>query len=185
MSIYKCYRCSVLKVVVSVLLMTDCIVNCIECFFPTVCKLKLAEVRFISILILNISNLFQFLPELITFTMMSNMINNSTLQGDENFDFLFKVVLIGDCGTGKTCVVQRFRSGTYVERQGSTIGVDFSMKTIFVEGKKIKVRSIFNGSVKYYYINSNFTPKFRQDFHFTRVIFTFKNEVPVLASAIT
>lgn len=74
--------------------------------------------------------------------MMSNMINNATLQGDENFDFLFKVVLIGDCGTGKTCVVQRFRSGTYVERQGSTIGVDFSMKTIFMDGKKIKVRSI-------------------------------------------
>lgn len=70
------------------------------------------------------------------------MINNSSLQGDENFDFLFKVVLIGDCGTGKTCVVQRFRSGTYVESQGNTIGVDFSMKTIFMDGKKVKVRSI-------------------------------------------
>lgn len=76
--------------------------------------------------------------------MMSNIINNSSLQSDENFDFLFKVVLIGDCGTGKTCVVQRFRSGTYMERQGSTIGVDFSMKTIFLDGKKIKVSSSFD-----------------------------------------
>lgn len=73
--------------------------------------------------------------------MMSNMINSGTLQSDESFDFLFKIVLIGDCGTGKTCVVQRFRSGTYVERQGNTIGVDFSMKTIFVDGKKIKVKT--------------------------------------------
>lgn len=71
---------------------------------------------------------------------MSNMINSGTLQSDESFDFLFKIVLIGDCGTGKTCVVQRFRSGTYVERQGNTIGVDFSMKTIFVDGKKIKLQ---------------------------------------------
>lgn len=58
---------------------------------------------------------------------------------DENFDYLFKIVLIGDCGTGKTCVVQRFRSGTFVERHGNTIGVDFSMKTVLIDGKRIKV----------------------------------------------
>lgn len=75
--------------------------------------------------------------------MMTNIINNSSLQSEEAFDFLFKIVLIGDCGTGKTCVVQRFRSGTYIERQGSTIGVDFSMKTIFLDGKKIKVITPF------------------------------------------
>lgn len=60
---------------------------------------------------------------------------------DDTFDFLFKVVLIGDCGAGKTCVVQRFKSGTFVERHGNTIGVDFSMKTVTVDGKKVKVGS--------------------------------------------
>lgn len=60
------------------------------------------------------------------------------LDGD-TFDMLFKVVVIGDCSVGKTCVVQRFKAGTYVERHGNTIGVDFSMKTVVVEGKKIKV----------------------------------------------
>lgn len=59
--------------------------------------------------------------------------------GDDSFDFLFKIVLIGDCGAGKTCVVQRFKSGTFVERQGNTIGVDFSMKTVIVDDKKVKV----------------------------------------------
>lgn len=58
---------------------------------------------------------------------------------DENFDYLFKIVLIGDCGTGKTCVVQRFKTGQYEERHGNTIGVDFSMKTVNIDGKKIKV----------------------------------------------
>uniref|UniRef100_A0A1B0CHW2 Uncharacterized protein n=2 Tax=Lutzomyia longipalpis TaxID=7200 RepID=A0A1B0CHW2_LUTLO len=59
---------------------------------------------------------------------------------DDTFDFLFKIVLIGDCGVGKSCVVERFKSGNFVERHGNTIGVDFSMKTINIEGKKIKLQ---------------------------------------------
>ncbi|XP_043223245.1 ras-related protein Rab-43-like isoform X2 [Amphibalanus amphitrite] len=59
---------------------------------------------------------------------------------EDQFDFLFKVVLIGDCGVGKTCVVTRFKSGNFVERHSSTIGVDFSMKTIMVDGKKVKLQ---------------------------------------------
>lgn len=66
----------------------------------------------------------------------------STSDDDERFDYLFKIVLIGDCGTGKTCVVQRFRSGTFVERHGNTIGVDFTMKTVLIDGKRIKVRDV-------------------------------------------
>uniref|UniRef100_A0A1L8DV60 Ras-related protein Rab-43 n=1 Tax=Nyssomyia neivai TaxID=330878 RepID=A0A1L8DV60_9DIPT len=59
---------------------------------------------------------------------------------DDTFDFLFKIVLIGDCGVGKSCVVERFKSGYFVERHGNTIGVDFSMKTVNIEGKKIKLQ---------------------------------------------
>lgn len=58
---------------------------------------------------------------------------------DDQFDYLFKIVLIGDCGTGKTCIVQRLKSGNFIERHGNTIGVDFSMKTLIVDGKKVKV----------------------------------------------
>ena len=68
------------------------------------------------------------------------MLNAIVGGGDgDTFDMLFKVVVIGDCGVGKTCVVQRFKAGTYVERHGNTIGVDFSMKTVVVDGKKVKV----------------------------------------------
>ena len=59
--------------------------------------------------------------------------------GDFSFDYLFKIVLIGDPGVGKTCIVQRFKKGTFVEKHGSTIGVDFTMKTLEVDSKKIKV----------------------------------------------
>ncbi|CAI5447828.1 unnamed protein product [Caenorhabditis angaria] len=59
---------------------------------------------------------------------------------DDGFDYLFKIVLIGDMGVGKTCVVQRFRNGTFVDRQGTTIGVDFTMKTLVVDGKRVKLQ---------------------------------------------
>ncbi|CAK8691481.1 unnamed protein product [Clavelina lepadiformis] len=62
--------------------------------------------------------------------------NNDT----EPYDYLFKIVLIGDAGVGKTCIVQRFKSGVWVESQASTIGVDFCMKSCEVNGKKIKLQ---------------------------------------------
>ena len=61
---------------------------------------------------------------------------------DYSFDYLFKIVLIGDPGVGKTCIVQRCKKGTIVERHGSTIGLDFTMKTLLVGSKKIKASLI-------------------------------------------
>lgn len=52
---------------------------------------------------------------------------------------MVQVVLIGDAGVGKTCAVQRFKHGVYIERHGNTIGVDFMLKTIEINGKRIKV----------------------------------------------
>ncbi|CAG9857403.1 unnamed protein product [Phyllotreta striolata] len=63
-----------------------------------------------------------------------------SIPNEESFDFLFKIVLVGECGTGKTCVVQRFKNGLFIERHGNTIGVDFSMKTLLVDGKKVKLQ---------------------------------------------
>ncbi|NXS03130.1 RAB43 protein, partial [Oxylabes madagascariensis] len=58
---------------------------------------------------------------------------------EESYDFLFKLVLIGDASVGKTCLVQRFKTGAFSERQGSTIGVDFTMKSLEIQGKRVKV----------------------------------------------
>lgn len=74
----------------------------------------------------------EFLHEII-------MEHHKPIDQDDEYDFLFKIVLIGDAGVGKTCIVQRFRTGTFVERHGSTIGVDFTMKTLHLDGKRIKV----------------------------------------------
>ncbi|KAJ0057014.1 hypothetical protein NL108_000843 [Boleophthalmus pectinirostris] len=59
---------------------------------------------------------------------------------DDTFDFLFKIILIGDSNVGKTCVVQNFKSGVFSERQQNTIGVDFTVRTLDMEGKRVKMQ---------------------------------------------
>lgn len=61
---------------------------------------------------------------------------------DDTFDFLFKLILIGDSNVGKTCVIQNFKSGIFSEKQQNTIGVDFTVRTLNIEGKKVKVSSL-------------------------------------------
>uniref|UniRef100_T1GWH3 Ras-related protein Rab-30 n=1 Tax=Megaselia scalaris TaxID=36166 RepID=T1GWH3_MEGSC len=58
----------------------------------------------------------------------------------EDYKFLFKVVLVGNAGVGKTCLVRRFTQGLFPPGQGATIGVDFMIKTVEVEGEKIKLQ---------------------------------------------
>lgn len=66
----------------------------------------------------------------------------SLLESDDSYDFVFKIVLVGDVGVGKTCVVQRFKTGIFIEKQGNTIGVDFTMKTLEIQGKRVKVSAV-------------------------------------------
>merc|ERR1712071_527736 len=58
----------------------------------------------------------------------------------EDYKYLFKVVLIGNAGVGKTCLVRRFTQGVFPPGQGATIGVDFMIKTVEIDGLKIKVK---------------------------------------------
>ncbi|KAM7414231.1 hypothetical protein PAMA_019179 [Pampus argenteus] len=59
---------------------------------------------------------------------------------EDSFDFLFKIILVGDSDVGKTCVVQSFKSGVFIEKQQNTIGVDFTVRTMDIDGKKVKMQ---------------------------------------------
>jgi len=60
--------------------------------------------------------------------------------GDAEFDHLLKLVLIGNSGVGKTCLLMKFADGTFTENYVSTIGVDFRVKMLNVDGKKVKLQ---------------------------------------------
>jgi len=56
------------------------------------------------------------------------------------YDYLFKLLLIGDSGVGKSCLLLRFADDAYTESYISTIGVDFKIRTFEQEGKTVKLQ---------------------------------------------
>lgn len=58
----------------------------------------------------------------------------------DDYSYLFKIILVGDANVGKTCLVRQFTKGYFPPNQGPTIGVDFTIKTVDVDGEKVKVR---------------------------------------------
>jgi len=63
---------------------------------------------------------------------------SSTKQRD--YDYLFKLVLIGDSGVGKSCLLLRFADDAFTESYISTIGVDFRFRTVKIDNKTIKLQ---------------------------------------------
>merc|ERR1740117_1430871 len=58
----------------------------------------------------------------------------------EKYDYLFKVVVIGDSGVGKSNLLSRFTRGEFNLESKSTIGVEFATRTVTIEGKTIKAQ---------------------------------------------
>eukprot|EP00437_Effrenium_voratum_P017875 CAMPEP_0181457930 /NCGR_PEP_ID=MMETSP1110-20121109/32041_1 /TAXON_ID=174948 /ORGANISM="Symbiodinium sp., Strain CCMP421" /LENGTH=234 /DNA_ID=CAMNT_0023582389 /DNA_START=54 /DNA_END=756 /DNA_ORIENTATION=- len=59
---------------------------------------------------------------------------------DDDYDYLFKVVLIGDSGVGKSNLLSRFTRDEFNLESKSTIGVEFATKSITTNGKVIKAQ---------------------------------------------
>ncbi|XP_020531803.1 ras-related protein RIC1 isoform X2 [Amborella trichopoda] len=56
------------------------------------------------------------------------------------YDYLFKLLLIGDSAVGKSCLLLRFADDSYVDSYISTIGVDFKIRTVELDGKTVKLQ---------------------------------------------
>mmetsp|Transcript_24186 Transcript_24186/g.40995 ORF Transcript_24186/g.40995 Transcript_24186/m.40995 type:complete len:212 (+) Transcript_24186:107-742(+) len=56
-----------------------------------------------------------------------------------SYDNLFKILLIGDAGVGKSSIMLRFCDDSFDPHLGSTIGVDFKVKMVKLRGKKVKM----------------------------------------------
>ncbi|MHA2289612.1 MAG: Rab family GTPase, partial [Promethearchaeota archaeon] len=51
----------------------------------------------------------------------------------DEYDYLFKSIVVGDGGVGKTALTLRFSKGFFTEDYKMTIGVDFHVKTISID----------------------------------------------------
>ncbi|XP_068608411.1 ras-related protein Rab-15-like [Brachionichthys hirsutus] len=58
----------------------------------------------------------------------------------KEYDVLFRLLILGDSGVGKTCILRRFSESEFDGCHISTIGVDFKMKTIEVDGIKVRMQ---------------------------------------------
>ena len=57
-----------------------------------------------------------------------------------DYDYLFKYLIIGNSGVGKSCLLIRFTDDKFEEGYVTTIGVDFKIKTLEIEGKSVKLQ---------------------------------------------
>ncbi|XP_075771661.1 ras-related protein Rab-4B [Pelodiscus sinensis] len=58
----------------------------------------------------------------------------------ESYDFLFKFLVIGSAGTGKSCLLHQFIESKFKQDSNHTIGVEFGSKVVNVGGKTVKLQ---------------------------------------------
>jgi small GTP-binding protein len=75
---------------------------------------------------------------------------------------LYKILLLGDCSSGKTSMIYRLTCNNFLEHYISTIGIDFNIKSFVVNDKKVKLQiwdscgqERFNSLTRSYYRNTD------------------------------
>jgi len=56
------------------------------------------------------------------------------------YDYLIKLLMIGDSGVGKSCLLLRFSDDSFTTSFITTIGIDFKIKTVEIDGKRVKLQ---------------------------------------------
>ena len=59
---------------------------------------------------------------------------------EDAYDYLFKIVLIGDSGVGKSNLLSRYTKNEFHLGSKATIGVELAQKTIEVDNKNIRAQ---------------------------------------------
>ncbi len=62
------------------------------------------------------------------------------LQDSEKYNYIFKIILIGNSGVGKSSILKRYIQKVFEDNYSCTIGVDFFMKSITIGDKTIKLQ---------------------------------------------
>jgi Ras-related protein Rab-3C len=59
---------------------------------------------------------------------------------DQNFDYMFKLLIIGNSSVGKTSFLFRYADDSFTSAFVSTVGIDFKVKTVFRHDKRVKLQ---------------------------------------------
>ena len=59
---------------------------------------------------------------------------------NDNYEYIFKIIIIGNSNVGKTSIINRFTDKEYSDKHLATLGCDFHMKTIIINEKMIKIQ---------------------------------------------
>jgi len=73
---------------------------------------------------------------------MSNNYNNNEDINNLDYDYLYKILLLGDSNTGKSSIILRYTENTFDSSIVSSIGVDFKMKKTKFDNKIIKIQIV-------------------------------------------
>lgn len=60
--------------------------------------------------------------------------------GDQNYDYMFKLLIIGNSSVGKTSFLFRYADDNFTSAFVSTVGIDFKVKTVFHDKKRVKLQ---------------------------------------------
>merc|ERR1719189_3217575 len=71
---------------------------------------------------------------------MASLPGGLAMSGGDNYDYLFKIVLLGDSSVGKSNLLSRFTRDEFDLESRSTIGVEFASKTVTHSGKVMKAQ---------------------------------------------
>ena len=74
-----------------------------------------------------------------------------TDNSEKDYDFLFKILILGDSSVGKTLIIQKLKNSNFDGNTLATLGIDFQFHTITVSNKRIKSMSkkLFGKAVSY------------------------------------
>ena len=70
----------------------------------------------------------------------SKVVMDGSSETFEHFDYMLKALVIGNSAVGKTSMLVRYTDKTFTEAYVSTVGIDFKVKTLHRNGKKIKLQ---------------------------------------------
>ncbi|RXN06793.1 ras-related protein Rab-26-like [Labeo rohita] len=104
----------------------------------------------------------------------------------EFYDIAFKVMLVGDSGVGKTCLLVRFKDGAFLAGSFiSTVGIDFRNKVLNIDGVRVKLqiwdtagqerfRSVTHAYYRDAHVDNVYDMKNEREFQFLDIVLNIK-----------